>query len=303
MYLWSKKQRCFRYFGSFSRSLFSMFEMTLANWTILGRFLLEDVGETLGMLTIIYKLTMGFTVIAVINGCFIKETFKLAEQDDLLMIIQKDKERQVHTEKMLKLLDMADTKGDGTLNRQEFIDVCMNPEVDKWLGAQGLRVTDAGAIFDLIDPGEGILHKQELVAGARKLQGNARSLDVAKNHANSLKSQADITSILNFLHEKFDVQFDGHTGQLQDLHSKLDEHAKTILSTQAPAPVEVAEANASSSSRALTLADFKRDMLGLMGEIAEIRKVMSSQPYPGTNGSQIRSLQDASKQKVLWGCS
>lgn len=297
------KQRCFRYFGSFSRSLFSMFEMTLANWTILGRFLLEDVGETLGMLTIIYKLTMGFTVIAVINGCFIKETFKLAEQDDLLMIIQKDKERQVHTEKMLKLLDMADTKGDGTLTRNEFIDVCMNPEVDKWLGAQGLRVTDAGAIFDLIDPGEGILHKQELVAGARKLQGNARSLDVAKNHANSLKSQADITSILNFLHEKFDVQFDGHTGQLQDLHSKLDEHAKTILSMQAPAPVEVAEANASSSSRALTLADFKRDMLGLMGEIAEIRKVMSSQPYPGTNGSQIRSLQDASKQKVLWGCS
>merc|ERR1719326_1397073 len=98
------------------------------------------------------------------------------------MIMAKDKDRKVHMEKMLKLLDMADTKGDGTLTRQEFIDVCQDPEVDKWLGAQGLRVTDAGAIFDLIDTGEGLIHKEELVAGARQLQGTSRSLDVAKNH-------------------------------------------------------------------------------------------------------------------------
>merc|ERR1719181_2302478 len=162
-----RKLTCFRYFGSFSRALFSMFEMTLANWVPIGRFMLEDVSQVFAMLVIVYKLTMGFAVIAVINGCFIKETFKLAEQDDLLMIIQKEKDRQVHMEKMMKLLDIADTTGSGTLNRQEFIDVCMDPEVDKWLGAQGLRVTDAGSIFDLIDTGTGMIHKEELVMGAR----------------------------------------------------------------------------------------------------------------------------------------
>merc|ERR1719482_1852264 len=107
------------------------------------------------------------------------------------MVLQKDKERRLHAAKMLKLLDMADTKGDGTLTRDEFVTICKDPEVDKWLGAQGLRVTDAGAIFDLIDTGEGLVHKEELVAGARRLQGMSRSLDVAKNHLLLTKNQGD----------------------------------------------------------------------------------------------------------------
>jgi len=207
----------FRYFGTFSRALFSMFEMTLANFTGIGRFLLDDVSEYFGMASIFYKLTMGFTMIAVINGCFIKETFKLAEQDDLLMIIQKDKDRKVHMEKMMRLLDMADMKGDGTLTRQEFLNVCQDPEVDKWLGAQGLRVTDAGAIYDLIDPGNGLIHKEELVMGARKLQGNARSLDVAKNHFIVAQAHKKIEQMIEMMHYKFDEVLKGLDKEEQEL--------------------------------------------------------------------------------------
>jgi len=192
-----RKRRAFKYFGTFSRSLFSMFEMTMANWTSLGRFFLDDVNEFVGMTTMIYKMTMGFTVIAVINACFIKETFKIAEQDDTLMVMQKENERKVHAAKMMKLLDLADTQGDGTLGRDEFIAITKDPEVNKWLGAQGLRVADAGAIFDLIDTGEGIVHKEELVGGLKNLQGGARSLDAAKNHLQIEKNTADIQTGLN----------------------------------------------------------------------------------------------------------
>jgi len=286
----------FKYYGTFSRSLFSMFELTLANWTTIGRFFLEDVHESFGMAMILYKLTMGFTVVAVINGCFINETFKLAEQDDLLMVLKKDKERQVHAQKMLKLLEMADSKGDGTLTRQEFIEICKNQEVDKWLGAQGLRVTDAGAIFDLIDTGEGLIHKQELVAGARRLQGNARSLDVAKNHNNMLKNHEAIESITKVMISKFD----DIGGNFRILHSKVDSAGNASRALQA----------VSASDGVPDTSALKQDLSRITGDMAEVRKLLSTylvpmmRPPPSvTHAVQVTNIQASSKpEKVLWGC-
>jgi hypothetical protein len=297
-----RKMRTFQYFGTFSRSLFSMFEMTLANWTIVGRFLMEDVSEFVGVATILFKLTMGFTVIAVINGCFIKETFKLAEQDDLLMIMQKDKDRRVHTEKMLKLLEIADTKGDGTLTRQEFINVCKNPEVDKWLGAQGLRVTDAGAIFDLIDSGQGMIHKQELVAGARKLQGNARSLDLAKNHVNMVKDQERMADMMMDMHGKIDE----HSKDFRALYEKFDAHASAYQASQASTA-----SGMQASTDMSGIGEFKESISWLTGEMKEVKKMLSAclMPPPPVVGMSQGSIpqvpvgMQASNPKVLWGCA
>merc|ERR1719506_1526503 len=139
------------------------------------------------------------------------------------MIMAKDKDRKVHMQKMMKLLDMADTKGDGTLTRKEFIHICKDPEVDKWLGAQGLRVTDAGAIFDLIDDGKGMIHKEELVIGARKLQGNARSLDVARNHKAMATNHAQIVKLLKMTHDRFDTHAEATRNKLEEHQQKLGE--------------------------------------------------------------------------------
>lgn len=244
-----------------------MYELTLGNWTPIARYLLEDVNEVLGGAAIVFKLTMGFSVIAVINGCFIKETFKYAEQDDLLMIMAKDKDRKVHMEKMLKLLALADTKGDGTLTRQEFINVCKDPEVDKWLGAQGLRVTDAGAIFDLIDTGEGLIHKEELVVGARKLQGTARSLDVARNHVTTARNHTQIVQLLKMTHDRFD-------SNAQITRDRFEEHASSTFRALEPlSPTIRATPDPPFVPDSI---DVKDEFARLANQIAELKSVFST---------------------------
>jgi len=302
-----KKLRAFKYFGTFSRALFSMFEMTLANWTGLGRFLLDDVNEFVGMTTIIYKLTMGFTVIAVINACFIKETFKIAEQDDLLMVLEKDQERKVHAAKMMKLLDMADTKGDGTLTRDEFVTICKDPEVDKWLGAQGLRVTDAGAIFDLIDEGEGLVHKEELVAGARRLQGMSRSLDVAKNQLQLGKNHDDLISN----HDNLIRNHDDLQSGIQKVLIVLGEHSHFLrgvgrnspqpsssCSTEAPTDFASVQGMKELQQELSLVKDDIREVKGLLS-VANLQKLSTSMRVP----RQPELLVQDTASKVMWGCS
>ncbi|CAL1157567.1 unnamed protein product, partial [Cladocopium goreaui] len=58
----------YTYFGTFSRSLLTMFEITLANWPPVCRALTENVTEWFMIFFLVHKVTMGFAVIGVING-------------------------------------------------------------------------------------------------------------------------------------------------------------------------------------------------------------------------------------------
>merc|ERR1719191_1989783 len=81
----------FRYFGSFARSMLTMFEITLGNWIVPARALVENVSEWYMVFAIFHKLVIGFSVVSVITGVFIQETFKVATSDDTLMLIQKNR--------------------------------------------------------------------------------------------------------------------------------------------------------------------------------------------------------------------
>merc|ERR1740130_1431033 len=83
------KRKLYAYFGSFTRCLLSMFELTLANWPPVTRLLAEEVSEWFMLFCLIHKLTLGFAVIGVINGVIMQETFKVASTDDMVMVRQR----------------------------------------------------------------------------------------------------------------------------------------------------------------------------------------------------------------------
>merc|ERR1719321_1452192 len=64
----AKHREMYEYFGTFTRSFLSMFEMTLANWPPVTRLLSEEVSEWLMVACLLHKLTVGFAVLGVING-------------------------------------------------------------------------------------------------------------------------------------------------------------------------------------------------------------------------------------------
>merc|ERR1719190_78887 len=100
-----------------------MFELTFANWPPVSRLLAEQVHSSFMVFAVLYKLTLGFMVLGVINGVFMQETFKAAALDDNLMIRQKARASAAHRAKMIKFFEVADTDGDGTISREEVGDV------------------------------------------------------------------------------------------------------------------------------------------------------------------------------------
>jgi hypothetical protein len=173
------RREIFEYFGTFSRAMLSMFELTLANWPPICRALVEKVNEWFMLFFIIHKVTVGFAVIGVINGVFMQETFKVASTDDSIMMRQKDRDVRVYGEKMRRLFHAADGNGDGSVTMDEFEYILQDPEIIKWMATLELPVRDHMELFMLLDEDcDGYMKVEELVRGMLRLRGAAKSVDV-----------------------------------------------------------------------------------------------------------------------------
>eukprot|EP00928_Gymnodinium_smaydae_P018341 TRINITY_DN16988_c0_g2_i1.p1 TRINITY_DN16988_c0_g2~~TRINITY_DN16988_c0_g2_i1.p1 ORF type:complete len:515 (-),score=98.05 TRINITY_DN16988_c0_g2_i1:473-2017(-) len=177
---WSEDEEVvFRHFGTFVRAFFTMFEITLGNWPPACRILAENVHEVFFMLGLMHKLSVGFAVVAIINGVFMQETFKVSSMDDVLMVRQKERAQRFHLQKMEALLLEADAGGDGQISLEEWQELLKDPTVRIWLSSMELDTSDAELVFELIDStGDGQLDFQELMAGVSRLRGSARSIDL-----------------------------------------------------------------------------------------------------------------------------
>lgn len=174
-----ERQEIFVYFGTFSRAMLSTFEMTLANWPPVCRLLMENVSEWFMVFCLLHKLTIGFAVIGIINGVFIQETFRVAANDDFIMMHEKEWSMGTHKSKMMKLLEAGDSSGDGQLDRGEFLELLEVDEVKMWLASMDLDTSDGEAVFAFMDKdGDNQVSIDELVQGVSKLKGSARSLDL-----------------------------------------------------------------------------------------------------------------------------
>ena len=125
----AEKLELFEYFGTFSRSMLSMFEITLGNWPPVCRLLSEKVSEWFMLLCVLHKLIIGFAVVGVINGVFIQETFKVASSDNQIMMRQKERSSNLHEMKMRQLFLEADEDQDGLVSREEWRALVSHPAV------------------------------------------------------------------------------------------------------------------------------------------------------------------------------
>jgi len=174
-----KHHKLYEYFGSFTRCLMSMFELTLANWPPVTRLLAEEVSEWFMLLCVVHKLTIGFAVIGVINGVIMQETFKVAATDDMIMVRQKTAAQNRFREKMTSLFSALDHDGDGAVDFDEFEIISRIPEVTTWLAAMDIDTDDLPMLFSLIDAdGSGTLPIEELVTRIPRVKGPARSIDM-----------------------------------------------------------------------------------------------------------------------------
>jgi len=170
----------YKYYGTFTRCVMTMFELTLANWIDPARVLFDNVSEWYIFFILSHQLIIGFAMVKVITGVFLHETFKVASTDDTIMLAENERATKFHKNKINDLLEKGgDSNGDGLIDKDEFSDMMADPDVRTWMAAMGLNVRDANLVFKLIDDeGTGEITPERLVAGLAKLKGNARSIDL-----------------------------------------------------------------------------------------------------------------------------
>jgi hypothetical protein len=171
-------RKLYEYFGTFTRCMLSMFELTLANWPPVTRMLAEEVSEWFMLFCLFHKLTIGFAVIGVINGVILQETFKVASSDDMIMLRQKSRATATMKKKMTLLFETLNHDGED-IDFEEFCLIAEDPEIKTWLASMDIETDDLSTLFKLIDhTNDGQISLDELLTRVPRIKGAARSIDL-----------------------------------------------------------------------------------------------------------------------------
>lgn len=174
-----RRRELFQKFGSFSRSTLTMFELTFVNFMPVTDLLVRNLSEWWFVPVIMYKGIVGFGMLKVITGVFLKESFTAAEANDTLMVLHKERDMAMHTRKMSEFFAHGDAGGDGLVSWDDFNAILQNEWVKTWLSSMDLDVKDVRLVFELLDSeGDHSLTLQEMTKGFAHLKGAARSIDL-----------------------------------------------------------------------------------------------------------------------------
>eukprot|EP00434_Breviolum_minutum_P016746 symbB.v1.2.014769.t1/scaffold1084.1/size139254/8 len=172
------REEVYRYYGTFSRTFLSMFEILFANWGPPCRVLVENVNEWFSLFFLLYRCVVGFALLNVVNAVFVQQTMKTASSDEELAFKQKERDIALYTRKVRKLFQSMDDSGDGALNLQEFAKLANSPKLKFWMSQLELEYHDLLSLFEFLDNGDGQITLSEFIDGAARLRGSAKAIDV-----------------------------------------------------------------------------------------------------------------------------
>jgi hypothetical protein len=172
------RKEVFRHYGTFWRSMITMFEITFANWAPTCRLLIDNVNELFGIFFLVYRCLVGFAMLSVIQAVFIQQTMKSAQLDDDFVIAQRIREKQAYSEKLYRVFRQLDTSGDGHVSWREFEALLTEPRMKLLMSTLEVDVRELETLFKLLDDGDGFISPDEFIEGLQRMKGNAKALDL-----------------------------------------------------------------------------------------------------------------------------
>lgn len=230
------REEVFRYYGTFSRTFLTMFEILFANWGPPCRVLVDQYSEWFTLFFLTYRCVLGFAVLNVVNAVFVQQTMKTASSDEELAFKQKEKDTASYIRKVKKLFQTVDASGDGAINLQEFSKLVQSPKLKFWLSQLELEYHDMLSLFEFLDNGDGEITLMEFVEGASRLRGNAKTLDIWRVET---KLEVLFEEVLNALRPGGSFHQESGVSHITSVQGVFDQsgfrHIRTTASTISPA--------------------------------------------------------------------
>lgn len=175
------KTAIYRYYGTFTRTMFTMFEVTHVNYSRAARVLTDNMDEGWAWFFVVYRVVVGFAVLQVIRAVFIQQVLKVATDDRDLLLLSRATERAKLVKKLSDVFSLIDVAGLGQVGPHEFVKVLHNSQVQTYLSSLDINPTHPEVLFKLLDTNsDGTVTAEEFIQGTASLRGAARGIDVAQ---------------------------------------------------------------------------------------------------------------------------
>jgi len=189
--------RLFEHFGTFTKTMVTMFEITTANWVPVARLAMTHIGEPLAFMIILYRCVFCFAVVNVVRAVFMAETFRVANADDDVAMIKRDRAAAFMLAKMKAVFLALDRTGDGFVTWTEFSSMLQDDEVKNFMSMLDLDVHDCCNVFRILDTdGSGGVTCEEFMEGVKAIRGCAKRIDVATLMAITKKIETKLDTSL-----------------------------------------------------------------------------------------------------------
>eukprot|EP00928_Gymnodinium_smaydae_P042446 TRINITY_DN28582_c0_g1_i1.p1 TRINITY_DN28582_c0_g1~~TRINITY_DN28582_c0_g1_i1.p1 ORF type:complete len:598 (+),score=78.50 TRINITY_DN28582_c0_g1_i1:61-1854(+) len=190
------RRECFGYFGSFSRMLITMFEVSIGNWVPACRFLMDNVSEWFALFFLLYVCMWCFAVLRVITAVFITETNHACAQDLDIAIRRRNRERMLDMESLRELFNELDIDSNGGLTYEELQALITDPVLNAWLRTVNLHADDLNELHSLLADSKGNIRVKEFVDGIIKFRGVSKEIHMVALAELSRKIDAKVEACL-----------------------------------------------------------------------------------------------------------
>mmetsp|Transcript_156474 Transcript_156474/g.276394 ORF Transcript_156474/g.276394 Transcript_156474/m.276394 type:complete len:559 (-) Transcript_156474:302-1978(-) len=168
----------YEYFGTFSKTMFTMFEISMANWVPVSRALIDHVGNFYSIIIILYRCLFCSAVVKVIAAVFITETYRVLNHDDDLSLMKHWQEKKVFNHKVNKMLKSISHFHSGKLRQRDVEMLLEDEEVADLLAPLGIEGQDLLTLFWLLEDGSGEVAAESLLAKLGSFKSPSAKLEV-----------------------------------------------------------------------------------------------------------------------------
>jgi hypothetical protein len=183
----SVRVEIFKYFGTSSRMLLTMFQVVFANWTQPCWMLVLNVNEWYGLFFVLYRCVLGFALIKVVSSMFIAETHKICDHDKEVTHLMKKRDGHLIKKQLRDMFSEVDGSGDGTVSWQELNVMLESKKLLRWLEKMNINPLHLVELFKVLQKGgsspeESYVDLDEFMSALLKVDGPAKSIDVLALH-------------------------------------------------------------------------------------------------------------------------